>query len=622
MKRLLLPLALGVALGANAQWSENFNSGIPSTWTMTKVDNNIPSANLNSSIVSHLSTQAWMAWPITVTDSCALTVSYFSPAGKADRWLITPPITVNDPNMVLYWDDYAVDNTFTDSLQVLVSPTNSTTTSTFTATLYNDKGSLDNFSKKGVSLGNYNGQTVRVAFRNNNNDNYVLMLDNVGTAVVSARDASVDSVIFPKLLSGNSPVKVIVSNQGATTLTSLTLTYSVDNGSPISQTFTGLNILPYGSTTLQFTTGVNSAATGPHTLGVDLTQSNGTADPIASNNNKTMSFSVANSTVTRNGLIEEFTSSTCVPCAAFNVNFDPLIIANNANDPTSHFNIIKYQMNWPAPGNDVSYNNDGLLRRIYYGVNAIPDHYTNGQPGGNGDQAEITASKTAPAFATISGTYTIKGDSLIASVTVTPTFTLNNANFKLYLGATEMHYTNNGATTTQLQYYHVMRKMLPDGNGIVINNFANGVPQTFVQKYKYTVGTVTQMSNTFWGSPFAGNLVAFLQDPSSNNIVQSVSIPAQWPTAINDVNGGLGNVIVYPNPAREGANVTFTTDKAVSVNVNVVDATGKVVYTMNEKMNTGAQHVFVPTANFAAGIYNVTIATEGGQLTQRLTVIK
>jgi hypothetical protein len=32
-------------------------------------------------------------------------------------------------------------------------------------------------------------------------------------------------------------------------------------------------------------------------------------------------------------------------------------------------------MNWPSPGNDPSYNPDGVTRQNYYGVTGIPDVY-------------------------------------------------------------------------------------------------------------------------------------------------------------------------------------------------------------------------------------------------------
>lgn len=624
MKKLLLAGAFLSAAAANAQpFSENFNAGIPSTWSMIKNDANTPYSGFNALIVSKMATQAWMAWPKTATDSCALTISYFTPAGVADRWLITPSFQVTSSNMVLFWDDYAADGTYTDSVQVMVSPTAGTTMGSFTTTLYNDKGTIGGFGKKGISLGTFNGQTIRIAFRNNNHDEYLLMLDNVGAAVLPSVDGALDSVALPRIVTASSGiVKALVSNQGATTLTSVALNYSVDGGAPVSQTFTGLNIAPYGTQWVQFSTAIATTAAGSHSIVVNLTQSNGSADPVASNNSKSNTFSIANSTTQINALIEEFTSSTCAPCASFNVTFDPLILANNANDPSSHFNIVKYQMNWPSPGNDASYNDDGLARRVYYDVNSIPDHFTNGAPGASGNQAEITNAKNAPAYLTMSGSYFIKSDSLVATVTLTPTFSLNNANFKLYMAATERNYMNPNATTTQSQYYHVMRKMLPDGNGINVSSFTNGTSQTFRQAYKYTVGNVTQMSYNFWGSPFAGNLVAFVQDPGSGQIIQSVSIPAQWPTAVNDLNGGLGNVKVYPNPAQNHAQVAFTMDKAATININVIDALGRSVYSASDNMKQGAQVVFLPVDKFAPGMYNVVISSEEGTLTQGLSVIK
>src|SRR5690606_19706040 len=105
--------------------------------------------------------------------------------------------------------------------------------------------------------------------------------------------------------------------------------------------------------------------------------------------------------------IEEFTSSTCPPCASFNAYFDPMIDALGVNTAAAKFNIIKYQMNWPSPGNDRSYNSHALTRRSYYGVSSIPDHYTHGLAGGNGSQAEIDACKGGNTLFEINGTYTV-----------------------------------------------------------------------------------------------------------------------------------------------------------------------------------------------------------------------
>jgi hypothetical protein len=39
-------------------------------------------------------------------------------------------------------------------------------------------------------------------------------------------------------------------------------------------------------------------------------------------------------------------------------------------------------------------------------------------------------------------------------------------------------------------------------------------------------------------------------------------------------------------------------------------------------MTAGAQHVNIPTTALAAGVYQISIQTEEGTLTQRLSVVK
>jgi hypothetical protein len=84
-----------------------------------------------------------------------------------------------------------------------------------------------------------------------------------------------------------------------------------------------------------------------------------------------------------------------------------------------------------------------------------------------------------------------------------------------------------------------------------------------------------------------------------------------------------GTVKLYPNPAKENAALEFTLAKNGTVVVNVLDATGRTVATVaNGNMTAGAQHVNIPTAALAAGVYSISIQTEEGTLTQRLSVVK
>ena len=142
-----------VALNTNAQFAmETFNGvGLPVNWVMVKVDNNIPNAVFDPTIVTNLTTNAWMKWPnVAAGDSSMLTVSYFSTPGTADRWLMTPAFTVTDPNMIIKWQDLVSDPAFADVNEVWVSPTAGITPASYTVQISNLPGGSPQLYPKGV----------------------------------------------------------------------------------------------------------------------------------------------------------------------------------------------------------------------------------------------------------------------------------------------------------------------------------------------------------------------------------------------------------------------------------------------------------------------------------------
>jgi hypothetical protein len=642
MKKALLfgSLLLGATSSFAQLPTETFNSGLPATWTMVKVDNNIPNSGFSAPIPTVLASQAWMTRLNNTGDSAMLTVSWFTSPAKADRWLITPAFMVTDPKMIIQWLDIESISGGHDSLQVWVSPTAGTSVASFTTKIYdaaaspyatNPSSGLLVFGTHGASLGAYNGQSIRIAFRDNSTDAGAIRLDNVGTTVMANLvDGAANSITFPKIVdkTSSTPVVVTVSNQAATTITSMQVNYVLDAGTPVSQTFTGLNIAPFGTQNLTFSTNIVNPTVGQHSLAMNVIQVNGAADPIGSNNTKTVNFAVATGSTTRGGLIEEFSSSTCAPCASFNQTFDPLVNTNNPNNGTSGFNIVKYQMNWPNPGTDPSYNASiGGVRRGYYSVNAIPDHFTNGAQGGNGDQAEITASKATTAYMTISNvTYFIKKDSLIATATVTPNFTITGGNYKVHMAGAEEHYFYNGAAATvgQYNFYHIMRNMLNAGAGQAVTSWTAGTPQTFRWAHQWQVGTVAQGSTTYWSHPYGdGELIVWVQDESDKSVLQSSATKASWPAGVTPLSQAISQAGVYPNPATDHTTIAFKLESNASVNMQVIDALGRVAYSVPEqKMNAGAQMFVIPTTSFAAGLYTIKVQADGSSITERFSVAK
>jgi len=646
MKRIIFTFLSFASLAslneAKAQLAlTDFNSGLPSTWSMIKVDNNTPSTNLNSVIIAGLTSNAWMTRLRATGDSCMLTASSFTSPAFADRWLVTPSFMVTDAKTVLKWEDAEGVAGANDSLEVWVSTTGGTV-SDFTTKIYSgpvtqpDAGGNVVFGTKGAALGTYNGQTIRVAFRNHSYNQGTSRIDNVQTVIapnaVDGAVISASSACVPKMSASPSSVSVemAIQNLGASNITSVDVTYQVDAGTPVAGSISGMIIYPFSTLTLNVPTPITTATAGQHTVTMNLVNVNGSPDPVTSNNSGTSNFVIATQSVVRNGVIEEFSSSTCVPCSQLNATFDPIATnsTNNANVPSTNFNLVRYQMNWPAPGTDASYNPQGVTRQTYYSVNSIPEAFVNGEAGTLANnstatqcQNEIDNSKTGQAFMDITGTYLVDNvhNTLSGNVTVTPYFTLSG-NYSVLIVAAERHYQNTANTTGQLDYYRVERMMFPNGNGTSVSSWAAGTAQSFPYSGSFVVGSVAQGNDNFWGSPANSDLVVFVQDNSDKSVLQSISIPAGTLAvpSISEVN----SIMLYPNPAKDIVNVSFELADQHNIGINIVDAIGKVVYSSTEQLNVGKHMVTVPTGNFTPGVYYVTIKSEGGSTTTHLSIVK
>ncbi len=470
---------------------------------------------------------------------------------------------------------------------------------------------------------------VMVGFRYTDNSGWLFgaMMDDMEIYNQPANDVALTSTNFPKIALNNTPISINVLNLGSATLTAVNAQYDVDGGTPVTQNFTGLNVAPFATTTLTFTTNVSGFTTvGTHTINLNITTVNGGADANPADNVDMLTFVPATQSVTKNGLIEEFSSSTCPPCAGFNAVFDPLVVAQGANTPAANFNVIKYQMNWPSPGTDKSYNPHGDTRKTYYGVGGIPDHYTNGLPGGAGDIAEINASKAGPAFLQITGTYEMNNNNTFdVAYSVTPYFTITG-NYSIHAAAVQWAYdlapNDPTKTTSQSHFVFVQRQMFPNGNGTAVTSWTGGTPVTGTwNNTPYAVGAPAQGNFQFWSHPIGSDLIVFVQDNATKEILQSQSIPAAWPTNVPTI-ANETKVLIYPNPAVDYTVLGLDMPTASDVVVNITDAMGRVVYNKAQYVTAGRHDLAVSTVSFAAGLYNVTIKTDKGMLTQRLTVAK
>lgn len=157
-------------------FSENFQSGIPASFTLLNLDQNTPNAQVAEF------TNAWISVtdPNNASDTVAAATSFFTSPDTANRWLITPPISLGAYGNYLTWMSKSQDASYADSYLVLLSTTDNQTSS-FTDTLAFVVGENPSWTTRQVNLTGqgYNNQTVRIGFVLRSFDAFKLYLNNL-----------------------------------------------------------------------------------------------------------------------------------------------------------------------------------------------------------------------------------------------------------------------------------------------------------------------------------------------------------------------------------------------------------------------------------------------------------
>jgi hypothetical protein len=204
-------LLLGTsALNAQVIFSEDFDGisgptsggagtySFPNGWFLRNVDNRTPASG-----VAYVN-EAWERredFSFNVADSCAFSTSWYSPTGAAEDWMWTPLIPNLPSNVVLTWNAVTYDAMYPDGYEVRIMtatqgpPTGGTgvmgnqlTNSTL---IFNTAAENSSWTAHSVSLNAYAGQGVYIGFRNNSNDKFLLLIDDIVVSQVVNYDAEV-----------------------------------------------------------------------------------------------------------------------------------------------------------------------------------------------------------------------------------------------------------------------------------------------------------------------------------------------------------------------------------------------------------------------------------------------
>ena len=173
---VLLSCIWGHFLAQTNLLQTDFQSGIPTNYTLLNLDNQSP----DPLVLEYASGWITTADPENTNDTVAAASSYFENADTANRWLITPALQLGGFGNFISWEAKSHDPSFPDDYLVLVSTT-TTDPSAFTDTIgYVQQENFEWTSREvNLSAQGYNDSTIYVAFVLRTFDGFKLYLDDI-----------------------------------------------------------------------------------------------------------------------------------------------------------------------------------------------------------------------------------------------------------------------------------------------------------------------------------------------------------------------------------------------------------------------------------------------------------
>jgi hypothetical protein len=351
---------------------------------------------------------------------------------------------------------------------------------------------------------------------------------------------------------------------------------------------------------------------------VKIVKVNGADDTKVGNNNASKSLMVFDKAVDRKILNEVFTSSTCGPCTAGNINYNNVITGK-----TKH-STIKYQVYWPGTG-DPYCTQEVRDRTSFYGINSVPRMEVDG--GWDGNAGSFSTGlyddfQAKPAFVEITGSVSLTWKNTITlDVTLNPLLDNASNNLKLHAAIVEGVTYANKKSNGEKEFESVMKKMMTGSVGQVLTplkkdtKVTKKIAYTFNGGYRLPLdGSAAQHINHLSENSVETwddlAVVVFVQDATTKEVLQSET----FPIAMVGTEAVEQNLNLYPNPAND----LFVVEAKEMGNAAVVvaDMQGKVVF--NGNLNAGALNMSV--ANWSEGVYMVSVNGNSKNLNSKIVV--
>ena len=617
--------------------------------------------------------KAWLGYlPANSTDTFAVSTSWLKPTGTAGSWLITPTINNIAINTVLSWEAMAPDINNLDGYEVYITTNTSTVpvVSDFTTQLFITAAEKNTWQTHGISLSNYVGQNIRIAFKNNSTDKYQLWLDDIKVENINnAFDASaVTHEIYKySVINTNNTLAATFKNNGYTPITNLTINYKMDNGVTVSEIkilSPALNYLE--SRVLNFTVPYFSNTPVYKTYKIWTSAINGSTDQLNTNDTITGAITISSLKPTKKVLVEEFTGAWCGWCpngysnltsiASTNTNVIATSLHNNDNMTEAATNYL-YTAHGSTDNISLAMVDRYLFNsNVKFGLNindwntyinqrqamVVPVSVSVTAVNYNSTTRQIDATVSASFVGDVKGQHHlnlyIKENNVYGPVSDNTDNQWNQHNSLFNISSSPYYqlgtYLNSNTyllSPNEYKHQYVINSFIDgwagDPSFIPTNASTNG--QTYSKTYSYTLPNT--LGNEFRYNADNIYLIGVISeyDPANYNpiaILNSCEVKlttnAEVLVGVKENNKADIQINIFPNPTSTSCNLNYTLQSDELVTVSVYNTLGELVYIETKNVNAGNVTHELNISELHSGNYSVQISINNNSITKKLTIIK
>jgi hypothetical protein len=562
-------------------------------------------------------------------DKYATSNSWFTVVAAANDYMITPIIKGTTTSTFVTWTAFSSDPQFRDKYEVRVS-LGGDKPADFTKVIYTNEEEESLPTDRGVSLAEFAGKDIRIAFRNVSVDKFLLNIDDIKVSDLTELNVSlVDANIKKYILKGKSePINFTVKNNGSKAITEMVIEWT-DGPDKYTDNLTGLNIEPFTNYSADFTNLFKAEDGTVSNLTAKIISVNG---GVNTNINVTKSLEVhgALQNVQRKMMVEEATGTWCTWCPRGAVNMEKM----RKNYDSEFIGIAVHNGD---PMANAEY--DGGLTNLD-GFGGFPSVVINRER--IEDPADMESilkddirNNIAPAIVELETQ--VFGRKIEAQATITFNTDFSGKDTLRYITVL----VEDGVTGTAAGYAQV-------------NSYANGAQGPMggyellpnpVPANKMVYNEVgRELINGFKGKEITG---ADIKAGDELNLLFDIEVDPKYKienvfvvmmvadgdgaiigaehafaktTAVNNINEVATDINIAPNPTTGVSYLTVNIKESADVNVSIMNQLGQVIGKRNYGKLAGNQVLPINAQDFNKGLYLVQMTVGDKQITKKLMV--